>query len=436
MRECFDDRARVQGMLDFEAALARAQARVGLIPNAAAAAIAVACDATRYDLAQLARDAAQAGNAAIPLITALGAQVKAADAAAARHVHFGATSQDAIDSGLALQLKEALELVAAQIERNIDALVILCASHRATPMVARTWLQHAVPTTFGLKAAGWLDALCRDRERVQSLRARVPCVQLGGAAGTLASLGESALAVAAVLADELSLSLPTMPWHTQRDRIAETGTVFGLLAGTLGKIGRDASLLMQSEVGELAEPHAPGHGGSSSMPQKRNPVGCAVVLAAALRAPGLVSTLLAAQVQEHERALGAWHAEWETLPELILLVDGALNALAPVLEGLEVNAARMAANLASSGGQVFAEAASACLASRIGRGDAQRIVGEACRSAERDGSDLLAALLAHPELKTVIKPAELAPVFSLDATLENAAQLIERVLARAQRGAS
>lgn len=432
MRALFDERACVQGMLDFEAALARAQARVGLIPSAAGAAIANACHAPRYDFVQLARAAASAGNAAIPLIAALGAQVQASDPDAARFVHLGATSQDAIDTGLVLQLKGALALVDAQLARAGAALSSLCTAHRATPMVARTWLQHAVPTTFGLKVAGWLDALCRDRERLQALRGRVLCVQLGGAAGTLASLGSHALPVAAMLADELGLSLPALPWHAQRDRIAETGSVLGLLAGTLGKIARDASLMMQSEVAELAEPSAPGRGGSSSMPHKRNPVGCAVVLAASLRAPGLVSTLLAAQVQEHERALGPWHAEWETLPALFRLVDGALHAFLPVLEGLHVDTARMAKNLASGGGQAFAEAASALLAPRIGRMDAQRIVGEAVRDAEREGIELRAALLAHPELCTVVADEDLAPAFALDATLENAAQLIERVLARAR----
>jgi 3-carboxy-cis,cis-muconate cycloisomerase len=278
MREVFCDQGRVQAMLDFESALARAEARVGLIPHAAVASIDAACQAGQYDFTALGEAIATAGNSAIPLVKALGKRIAASDADAERYVHLGATSQDVMDTGLVLQLRRALELIEADLAQLGQALATQAARFVATPLAGRTWLQHATPVTLGMKIAGWLGAVTRSRQRLQALRP-----------------------VAQALADELQLSLPEQPWHTHRDRLVEFASVLGLIAGSLGKLGRDISLLMQTEAGEVFEPSAPGKGGSSTMPHKRNPVGAAVLIGAATRVPGLLSTLFSAMPQEHER---------------------------------------------------------------------------------------------------------------------------------------
>ncbi len=388
----FSPAARLQGMLDFEAALARAEAATGVIPPRAVPAIAAACDATLYDVAALGAEAALAGNSAIPLVKHLTARVAAGDPDAARFVHWGATSQDAMDSGLVLQLRRFLDGLDADLKRLCDGLAGLADAHRATPMVARTWLQHALPTTFGLKAAVWLDALGRDRQRLAAARGRL-ALQFGGAAGTLAALGTAGPAVAEALARELALPLPALPWHTSRDRVTELASALGILAGTLGTIGRDVSLMMQMEVAEAFEPTGPGRGGSSTMPHKRNPVSCAVLLSTAIRAPALVGGLLAAQVQEHERGLGGWHAEWQALPDLARLVAGAARHGADLIAGLTVDAERMRANLDLTRGLILAEAVTMALGERLGRLAAHARVAEASRraaAAQRPLRDLLA----------------------------------------------
>ena len=316
MREVFSDRGRLQGMLDFEAALARAEAAAGLVPHSAVAAIEAACQAERYDVRALADAIATAGNSAIPLVKALGKVIASGVPEAERYVHLGATSQDAMDTGLVLQLRDALGLIEADLGKLADTLARQALQHADTPLVGRTWLQHATPVTLGMKLAGVLGALTRHRQRLQELRPRLLVLQFGGASGSLAALGSKAMPVAEGLAEQLKLTLPEQPWHTQRDRLVEFASVLGLIAGSLGKFGRDVSLLMQTEAGEVFEPSAPGKGGSSTMPHKRNPVGAAVLIGAATRVPGLLSTLFAAMPQEHERSLGLWHAEWETLPDI------------------------------------------------------------------------------------------------------------------------
>ena len=329
----FRDDACLQSMLDFEAALARAEASAGIIPSSAAAAIAAKCRAELFHQENLAEAAALAGNLAIPLVKQLKQLVAADDKDAANFVHWGATSQDAIDTGLILQVREAFKLISADAARLTNDLAKLADEHRATPIVGRTWLQHAVPTTLGMKFAGWLDALHRHRERLVETQTRCLVLQFGGAVGTLAALGAQADAVSKKLVAELNLPLPSVPWHSHRDRVAEIATTMGLLSGTLGKIARDISLHMQTEIGELREPAEEGRGGSSTMPHKRNPVACAAILAATIRVPGLVSTMLGAMIQEEERGLGGWHAEWETLPEIICLTGGASHHLANLLPG-------------------------------------------------------------------------------------------------------
>ncbi|WP_430869614.1 3-carboxy-cis,cis-muconate cycloisomerase, partial [Cupriavidus basilensis] len=388
----FSDAGTVQRMLDFEAALARAEARCGVIPEDAAEIIAATCRADEIDLDALAAAAVAAGNLAIPLVRQLTARVKSRDEQAARYVHWGATSQDAIDTGMVLQLREALQAIDTDLHAVGDACAALATRHRNTPMVARTWLQHALPTTFGLKAAGWLDALRRDRRRLGATRAQAAVLQFGGAAGTLASLGAAAPAVIAALGRELSLEVPAAPWHACRDRLVEVATTLGMLTGTLGKIARDIALMMQTEVAEVAEPASPGRGGSSTMPHKRNPVGCAAVLTAAVRVPPLVATMLAGMVQEHERALGGWQAEWDTLPQVVTLAAGALRQTLEVVSGLQVDAGRMRANLDMTNGLILAEAAMLELGGRIGRLPAHHLVEGACRRAVAEGTTLRQAL--------------------------------------------
>jgi len=407
MRTVFSDRGRLQGMLDFEAALARAEAKVGLIPAAAVAPIAAACRAEAYDVAALATAIASAGNSAIPLVKALGRQIAAVDAEAERHVHLGATSQDAMDSGLVLQLRAAIGIFETELAQLAEDLALQAERHADTPLAGRTWLQHATPVTLGMKLAGLLGALTRQRQRLAELKPRLLVLQFGGAAGTLAALGEQALPVSEALAGELELTLPEQPWHTQRDRLVEFAGWLGLLAGSLGKLGRDLSLLMQTDVGEVFEPSAPGKGGSSTMPHKRNPVGAAVLIGTATRAPGLVATMLAAMPQEHERSLGLWHAEWETLPELCCLVSGALQQARLLLPGLEVDAARMRENLDLTRGLVLAEAVSIALAQRIGRERAHHLLEQCCRQAVAEGRHLRAVLGGNAEVTAELSAAEL-----------------------------
>jgi 3-carboxy-cis,cis-muconate cycloisomerase len=425
----FDDSATIQAMLDVEAALARAQAKVGLIPQSAVAPIAAACAAERYDIDALGRQAALAGNTAIPLVKALTEAVRGADEDAARYVHWGATSQDIQDSGLVLQIRAALAPLHSDIQRLERALASMADRYAADPMPGRTWLQHAAPITFGLKAAGYLSALRRAKRRVREAGDAARVLQFGGAAGTLASLGERGIAVSQALAQELDLALPALPWHAARDRLVDLACALGVLTGSLGKMARDLSLLMQTDVGEAFEPAAVGKGGSSTMPHKRNPVGCAVALAAAIRVPPLVATMLAAMTQEHERGLGGWHAEWETLPEIFRLASGALAQMATAFEGLEVDTATMRADLDKTHGLLMAEAASMALADHIGKAQAHHLVETASRRALADGGSLADALSAMPEATRHLAPEALTQILRPDGYLGAAAAFIQRALA-------
>ena len=429
--EIFSDAERVQAILHFEAALARAEAAVGIIPEASARAIGAKCHVEYFDLNLIAQTAAKAGNLAIPIVKHLTEAVAKDDKDAARFVHWGATSQDAIDTGVVLQLRRALELFEQDLQRLTGTLVGLAEKHRGTPMVARTWLQQALPTTFGFVVAGWLDAILRHRVRLAEIRPRVFTLQFGGAVGTLAALGSNGPAVAKALAHELKLELPSTPWHAHRDRIAEVGTTLGLCMGTLGKIARDISLHTQTEVAELFEPAGEGRGGSSTMPHKRNPVTCAVVLTAAQRVPGLVATLLGAMVQEEERGLGGWHAEWETLPELVCLVGGALHHLAGMLAGLEVDTARMRENLETTRGLIFAEAVSMALGDRMGKMPAHILVEAACKKALVEKRHLKDVLLHEPGWHGHLAPADLESLFEVRNYLGSAEEFTARVLSQA-----
>ncbi|MBI6749822.1 3-carboxy-cis,cis-muconate cycloisomerase [Pseudomonas syringae] len=433
MREIFSDEGRVQGMLDFEAALARAQARVGLIPPEVVADIELSCDARLFDFDALAIAIGSAGNSAIPLVKALGKQIAARSAEAERYVHMGATSQDVMDSGLVLQLRRAIVLLERDLTRLADAMAEQAQRHAGTPLAGRTWLQQATPVTLGMKIAGWLGAVTRHRQRLNEIKPRLLCLQFGGASGSLAALGDQAFSVAEALADELQLALPEQPWHTQRDRLVEFAGLLGLIAGSLGKLGRDVSLLMQTEVGEVFEPSAPGKGGSSTMPHKRNPVGAAVMISTATRAPGLVATMLSAMPQEHERSLGLWHAEWETLPELCCLVSGSLQQALQVIPGLQVDAERMAINLQSTKGLVLAEAVSIALAQRIGRDAAHHLVEQCCRRAVEQSAHLRQVLGETPQVSEQFSSDELDRLLDPAHYLGQARHWVERAVAEHTR---
>jgi 3-carboxy-cis,cis-muconate cycloisomerase len=350
MLAIFADEAVLRGALDFEAALAAAQAAEGLIGEADATAIGAVCGSLSPDIDALAEEAAHAGTLAIPLVARLRAALKAAHPQAATAVHRGATSQDLADTALMLQARAAMTLLGTDAVRLEAALAVLSERHAATPMLGRTLLQSALPITFGLKTAGWLTGLHAARIRVEREAEAALMLQLGGAAGTLAGIGdgETALAVARRMAETLGLGMPVTPWHARRQAIAALGAALAILTGTAGKMARDISLLAQNEVAEAFEPRLPGRGGSSAMAHKRNPTGCQVALSAALRAPGLAATLFAGLPQEHERGLGGWQAEGPVLADLFILTHGAVVAMADVAEGLEVDADAMARNLASA----------------------------------------------------------------------------------------
>ncbi len=424
----FSDRARLQGMLDFESALARAEASSGVIPASAAPAIADKCRAELFDASAIARATAPAGSPAIPLVKNLTALVSKDAPDAARFVHWGATSQDAIDSGFVLQARRALDAISSETDRLAASLADLARKYRDTPVAARTWMQQALPTSFGLIAAGWLDAVDRHALRLQEVRRRALVLQFGGAVGTLAALGNKGLDVAKALGAELDLPVPDLPWHSHRDRMAELAATLALLAGTLGKIGRDISLHMQTEVAEVFEPAGEGRGGSSTMPHKRNPVASAVALAGALRVPGLVATMLSAMVEEQERGIGGWHAEWETLPEIFSLSAGALHHLTNAVASLELDPMKMAENLELTRGLIFAEAVQMALGPVLGRLPAHDLVQAAAKRALAEKRSLQDVLATDPQVTRHLPPAELARLFDPHQYLGASQAMIDRVL--------
>jgi 3-carboxy-cis,cis-muconate cycloisomerase len=433
VEKVLSDRACLQGMLDFEAALATAEARAGVIPSSAAVAIAARCKAELFDVGELARGAKLAGNVAIPMVKALTTLVAQGDKDAARYVHWGATSQDAIDTGCVLQLRRALALMASDLDCLARGLAELATKHRSTIVVGRTWMQQALPTMFGVKVAGWLDAVDGHRERLRETRQRAVVLQFGGAVGTLAALGDRGADVAKHLAENLMLELPEIPWHSHRARFAEVATTLGLCVGTLGKIAKDISLHSQTEVAEVLEPVEKGRGGSSTMPHKRNPVASAVVLSAALRVPGLVSTMLAAMVQEQERGLGGWLAEWETLPEIVSLSAGALRRMAEIVPKLEIDAERMKTNLEATHGLIFAEAVSMALASKIGKAQAHEVVETACDTARREKRHLRDVIAGDARAQTLLSAADLDRLFDPRRYLGAAEEFVDRVVSASAR---
>lgn len=415
LSEIFSDRSVLQAMLDFEVALARAQARFGIIPAWAVDAIAISARVQDFDVAALAHDTLRAGTPGIPVSKILTERVRAVNAEAAKFVHWGATSQDVADTALILLLKLAQPILLTDLRKLEKALQTCSDDHAHTVMLGRTLLQAAPPVTFGLKAAGWLDAVQRSRIRLEASFAESLLLQLGGASGTLASLGHQALQVAHEVASELGVKCPDAPWHTHRDRLAALMCSCGVLTGALGKMARDISLLMQNEVAEVAEPGGSGRGGSSTMPHKRNPIGSTIALAAANRVPGLVANYLSGMVQEHERAVGGWQAEWTTIAGIIQSTGLAAASMAEVAEGLNVDKKRMRENIDATHGAVFAERAMMLLGPVLGRDVAHKTIEEATRKSAAQGRALAEILRGMPEVTKVLDAASLA---SLDSPEE------------------
>ncbi len=404
LAEIFSDRSIVRAMLEFEVALARVEARAQIIPQAAAEVIAASASPDEFDMDSLSRQTLRAGTAGIPLAKAFREIVKKKAIAAAEYVHWGATSQDVTDTGLILLLKRGQPLIAADLARVETALRSLSERHRDTVMLGRTLLQPSPPITFGLKAAGWYAAVSRSKEQLTKTFADALLLQFGGAAGTLAALGDKGPEVARALAAELGLTAPDAPWQPHRDRLATLMCSCAVLTGTLGKVARDISLMMQAEVGEVAEHGGDGRGSSSTMPHKRNPIGCAMTLAAATRVPGLVSSYLFAMVQEHERGVGGWQSEWSTIAAVVQATGVAANSMAEVLEGLHVDGARMRRNLYATLGTIFAEKAMILLASKLGRQAAQSLLEEATRKALAEQKSLGEILGEMPDVRKHLDP--------------------------------
>ena len=429
LAEIFSDAAVLTALLRFETALAKAQVRLGMIPHRAAHAVA-SIDVMDTDaLADHARDSA---SLAVPFVKALTERVRQIDPEAARFVHWGATSQDVMDTATMLGLRAAIDALLTDLDRAIAGFVVLARKHRDTAMVARTWLQHALPMPFGLKLAEYAAALQRSRRRLKRLREETLALQFGGAAGTLAALGDKGLAVAEKLAAELNLPLPEAPWHSHRDRIAEAASVLTILTGSCGKIARDVSLMMQTDVAEAFEPSGEGRGGSSTMPHKRNPVAAATALAAAGMAPNLAATIFASLVQDHERSAGPWHAEWPTLPTLLLVTSGALAAIVDIAEGLEVDTERMRNNLDTTHGLIMAEAVTFALAEKTGKSDAHHLVEAASKKAVAGKQHLRDVLAENPQVTAHLDPDRIAKLFEPMAYQGVSQMLIDRLLTSLQ----
>ena len=424
MRGIFGHDAFLRRCVETEVALARAQARLGIIPEVAAQGIAAAAAAYRFDLDRLARETAIVGYPVLPMVE----QLAAAAGDAGRYLHWGATTQDIMDTATVLQVRAGLEVIERLLDETVAALRRLAAEHRDTPMAGRTHLQHALPVTFGYKAAVWLSGLLRHRERIGQMKARVLVAEFSGAAGTLASLGTEGLAVQAGFARELGLGVPAITWHSSRDGLAEAVQLLALLTGSLAKIALDVSIMASTEFGELSEPFVRHRGASSTMPQKRNPISCELILAAARMVARHAGLMLDAMANDFERATGPWHLEWSAVPESFALTAGALAQAAFLLGGLEVHPARMRANLDATRGLIVAEAVMMALAPITGRQAAHDLVYAGCRSAEDTGRSLFAVLADDPAVATPLGRDRLAALTDPANYLGAAGAMTDRIL--------
>ena len=427
MRQVWSDENRTQKYLDIEAALAKVQGRLGLIPQEAADEIASHCRLDQIDMVKLRAQTERIGYPILGVVSQLNALCRDK---LGEYCHWGATTQDITDTATVLQIREALALVDADLAAISNALAGLARKHRLTPMIGRSNLQQAIPVTFGYKMAGLLSAIERHRTRLNELRPRVLVGEFAGAAGTLASLATGAMDTQAGLCAELGLAQPDIAWHTIRDNIAEVGCFLGLVGGTLGKLSMDVKLMMQTEVGEVFEPYAHGRGSSSTMPQKRNPISSCYIHAQISVVRQHAAALLDAMVADHERSTGPWQIEWIVLPEAFCLMAGALKQSRHVLEGLEVDAQRMRENIDLTGGLVMSEAVMMGLGPYIGRETAHDLVYDICREAVKQKRPLLDLLCEHPEINTHLDRAALARLCDPAHYLGQSGVMVDRVLDR------
>jgi 3-carboxy-cis,cis-muconate cycloisomerase len=427
MREVWSDENRVQRYLDFEAALARAQAKLKIIPQEAADEIVKHCHVKEYDMAKLKEATERIGYPVLPVVQQL---VGLCKDKLGEWSHWGATTQDITDTATILQIKEALVLVEKEIDGICDALAALAKKYRDTPMAGRSNLQQAVPITFGYKMATMLAAFQRHKQRLNELKPRVLVGEFGGAAGTLSSLGKDGLRCQEELMKELKLGQPEISWHTVRDRIAEVGCFLGLVTGSCGKIAFDVKLLMQTEVEEVQEPFHQGRGSSSTMPQKRNPISSVYVTAQTAMVKQLVAALLEAQIEDHERSTGPWEIEWIALPEIFLLAAGALAQTRFVVEGLHVNEQKMRENLFITKGLLMSEAVMMGLGDKMGRNYAHDVVYDVCREVVKTGRPLVDLLAEHKEISQHADKKALEKMVDPANYLGVAGEMVDRVLAK------
>lgn len=426
MRAVFSDKALIERYIEVEIALAKAEARCGVIPAEAAVQIAELARFESLDLEHMQHETEIVGYPILPLVE----QLSKLCGEAGRYVHWGATTQDIMDTAVVLQVRAALAIVERDIQAVRGLLAELALRYRDTPMAGRTHLQHALPITFGYKVAVWLSMFDRHAERLVELRPRVEIGQFAGAAGTLASLGDKGLEVQEALMAELGLGVPQATWHVARDGLAEALNFLGLVTGSLGKIALDVMMMMTSELGEVYEPFVKGRGASSTMPQKRNPISCELMYAAAKGVRQQAGLMLDAMIQDFERSTGPWQAEWIAIPEAFALSAASLGQAKFMLAGLEVRTERMRQNLDMTRGLIVAEAVMMGLAPALGRQVAHDVVYAACRVANDDGISLLDALLARPEVTDRLERAELERLTDPANYLGLAPQMVDRALAR------
>jgi 3-carboxy-cis,cis-muconate cycloisomerase len=426
VRALFSDRAMLQAMLDVEAALARAEAKLGLVPRAAANAIATAARIEKIDLKRVSASARKVGYPVVGLVTELG---RIAGRDGARHVHLGATTQDIVDTAMVLQMRKALARIRADLIGVARALSTQARRYRDTPMAGRTHLQHAVPITFGYKCAVWASPLAAHVERLDAAAGRAMVVQFGGAAGTLASLGRRGPKVVEALAKELRLGTPVIPWHVARDGFAEIASVLALICGSLAKFALDFALLSQSEVAEVAEPHAEGRGASSTMPQKRNPVASEAILAAARVVHALVPAMYSAMAQEHERAAGGWQSESLLLPQCFSLTAGATEHARSIAETMTIDAERMLANLNATHGLIMAEALATALTPQMGRAMAHRVVERISSRSIEERRSLRDVATEDPALRKHLAVPQVERVLDFSRYLGAAGEFVDRIIA-------
>lgn len=426
MSEIFSDTGRFEGWLEMEAGLARGQARVGMIPEEAAAEITAAANLQRIDGDAIIAAYKKKGARIIPLVHAL---VEAVGPEAGRYVHWSSTTQDVIDTGLVLQFREALGVLEELLTRTEDVLAGHCEAHRTTVMPGRTVMQQASPISFGTKAAVWLSELNRHHDRLDELKPRFLTCQITGAVGNLATVGDQGIAMRAAVAKELGLNAPAIGWHCSRDRWAEMTCLLAMIGATLAKIGQEVALLGHTEIMELAEPHVEGRGSSSTLPQKRNPILCQPLIAAGRMLREKAALNLDAMVAEHERPVGAAQIEYTLLPEAFVICGGALENALGLLDGLQVNAAKMRENLDMAGGMIMSEAVMMGLAPHIGRNEAHHVVFDACARAHEEGLTLKQAVMEDPHIKGKLDEAAIDDLIDPANYLGTSSEMIDAVLA-------